>query len=92
MVCIRDKRTRKILGLSYSEDGLKFTANKSGRLLYYANAVIRPINGQVTVIGDLRKSPKVVIEPYIRNTHRSSLENNYEEFWACKARHMSNYY
>jgi hypothetical protein len=92
MVVMRDAKTRRALGLSYSEDGLKLTANKSGRLIYYNRAVIRPINGKVTVVGDLRISPRIIVEPYKRENHKSYAENNYEEFWACKAKHLATYY
>lgn len=92
MVCMRDKKTGRILGLSYSVDGLKWTANKTGRLLFFNNAVLKPSNAGVIVVGDTRPSNKVVIEPYQRRRHQSHAENNFEEFWACKARHMAHYY
>lgn len=92
MVCMRDKRTGRILGLSYSVDGLKWTANKSGRLLYFNGAVLKPTDNGVQVVGDTSPSEKVVIEPYTRKSHNNRFENNFEEFWACKAFHMATYY
>lgn len=92
MMCLRDERTGRILGLSYTVDGLKWTANKTGRLLFYQNAKIKPVDGGVAITGDTRPSKRVVVEPYIRKKHRSAFENNFEEFWSCKAKRMATYY
>lgn len=92
MVCLRDRKSGRILGLSYTEEGLKWTANKSGRLLYFNGAVLKPSLQGVVVVGDTSPSSKVVVEPYVRKRHKNSFENNFEEFWACKARHMATYY
>lgn len=40
---LRDKKTGTALNVSYSEDGLKWTTNATGKLLYYENARISTI-------------------------------------------------
>lgn len=40
LVCLRSKKTGNALGVSYTEEGLKWCTSASGRLIYYKNAKI----------------------------------------------------
>lgn len=39
---LRDAKTGNALNVSYSEDGLKWTTNAAGKLLYYQNGMLAP--------------------------------------------------
>lgn len=59
---LRDKSSGMALGVSYTEDGLKTIANKSGRYLYFRN---------VTNIKDIPKGIKnnrVIVEKFVPKT------------------------
>lgn len=70
---LRDSRSRKALGVSYSEDGLRWISNKYGRLLYFNKAYVE--HRKVGDIyfpyfsGDLRKSRNVYSERFIPTDH-----------------------
>lgn len=98
---LRDKKTGTALNVSYSEDGLKWTTNATGRLLYYDNAHIVPIvdlkssiKENRTVISHIsingygevpRKSDKVYVEKFVP-TNQPTLKGQIAEYtWVDKA-------
>lgn len=81
MYVLRDKKTRKPLNIAMTVDGLKYTANKMGKALYFKNAFFR--NGNIE--GDLAPSDRVVIEKFQPNTERNYRYLKEELTWLKKA-------
>lgn len=69
------------LNVSYSEDGLKWTANKWKESLYYKRAYIS--SGKIK--GDLTKSPDVYVEKFIPINHSDPFKQAAESTWVGKA-------
>jgi len=69
MYCIRERGSNKLLGVSFTEDGLKFIANKDAKILMYKNAKFAQEGNKVSVIGDLTLNPKVYVTVYKRLEH-----------------------
>lgn len=81
MVVIRSRKDNRILGMSHTEDGLKFINNKIGKLIYYKDARIKFIENQATVVGDLKPSDKVYVVPYVYVKHKDPGIQRMEDFW-----------
>lgn len=69
MYCIREKGTNKLLGVSFTEDGLKFIANKDAKILLFRNAKFDREGDKVVLKGDLRPNPDVYIAEYKKIDH-----------------------
>lgn len=72
---LREKSTSKALNVSYTEEGLKTTANKTGRYVYFSN---------VTNIKDLpmgKKSNKIYVEDFVPRTFTNNQLNKAEIHW-----------
>lgn len=87
ILIMRDKKTLKPLGISYSEDGLRGIANKNGIYLY--------CEGRVTdfkAAKTAKKSSNVLVERFIpRNFNNKALTTN-ELHWCIQAKHLINNY
>lgn len=92
LVVLRDRRG-KALNVSYSIDGLKWTANKFGKLLYYKNCYlgheeVSPGNWRPVFRGKMEKSPNVVVEKFVPRDHHNLGNQIAEYFWVQKAMKM----
>lgn len=86
-------KSGKGLGVSYSEEGLKLTANKGGKLLYYRDAYLRhkkDDSGQWIpyLDGDLTPSDKVYVEKFVPKDHKRKDFQIAEFRWVDKAHKM----
>ena len=60
----------RALNVSYSENGLKWTANKLGKLLYFENAFLVQKDGRPSFQGkDLKRSKQVIVEEFVPRDH-----------------------
>lgn len=83
LMVLRRKSDKMALNVSYTEDGLKWTANKLGRALFYKRAFI----SQGKFIGDLTPSNNVYVERFYP-TSPSGASKDYvaaECTWLTKA-------
>lgn len=64
---LRDKKTKRALGVSYTEDGLKWIVSRNQRLLYFKDAFLKinPKTNFPEFKGDLSKSDRVIVEKFI---------------------------
>jgi|AACY02.6.fsa_nt_gi hypothetical protein len=92
LVVLRNSRG-KALSVSYTEDGLKWAANKFGKLLYFDNAHLR--HRQMDdgswvpyVKGELKKSPRVTVEKFVPRDHRHISNQIAEYFWVNRGMKM----
>lgn len=75
MWCLRDKRTGTVLNVSYTIDGLKWTTDNLGRLIYFKSARIgTQYNSdyepsKLVFEGDTRVSDRVIVEPFVPTNH-----------------------
>lgn len=84
LVVLRDRRSNAALNVSYTEDGLKWTTNKVGRLLYYNKAFLS--SGRM--VGDLSPSKAVYIERFVPRDHPTSSAQVAEYTWIKKGTHL----
>jgi hypothetical protein len=85
LVVLRDKNTNKALNVSYSKEGLYWTMNKTGRLLYFEKALLKFGSGTPYFSGTLTKSNKVYVERFVPRTFPNPVLNKIEAQWADKA-------
>ena len=86
---LRDRRTGISLGVSYTEEGLKWTTNKHRKLLYYKNAYISHTeDGKPFFKGDLRKSPTIIVEKFVPQNFSNPKFQSIEYRWVDKALRM----
>ena len=85
---LREKRTDKAINVAYTIDGLKWTANKSGKSLYYNDAIFKIINGKISLVGDFKVSPFTYVERFYPRKFRSPFLNMCESTWINKAIQM----
>lgn len=86
MVVLRERKTNKPLNVAYTEEGLKWTANKTGRAIYFRSALFR--DGEI--IGkDMRKNPQFYVEKFTPNLSDTNRYIKEELLWMKKARHLS---
>jgi hypothetical protein len=88
MVVLREKRTNKPLNVAFTEEGLQWTANKSGRAIYFRSAVFR--NGKIEG-KDMRVSPFVYVEKFKPNLDPSNRFIKEELLWLKKAEMLKRY-
>ncbi len=84
MVIMRDKYTRKPLGVSFTEAGLRTTANKNGVYVY--------CKGRVNNLNDALKAqrnPNIIVERFIPREYPDNRSlTTAEILWINKAKHM----
>ena len=81
LLVLREKGTGKALGVSYTEDGLKTLANKTGRYIYFKNV------NNIKDIPKGIKSDKVYVEKFIPREFNNSFLNKTEAHWIECAKH-----
>ena len=93
MYCIREKNTNKLLGVSFTEDGLKFIANKDAKILLFRNAKFEQEDNKVVLKGDVYIARYEKIDHLDRSMKfsnsasayryqtRASALNRMENFW-----------
>lgn len=81
LVCLRDVKTGRLLNVSFSEEGLKWTISPQGKLIYFKKANIKRIhNSEYRIVaiepkGNLTMSEKVFVEPFVpRNSSNAYLQ------------------
>tara|TARA_R110000850_G_scaffold11713_2_gene40110 strand:+ start:1377 stop:1697 length:321 start_codon:yes stop_codon:yes gene_type:complete len=82
LVVLRDKRTHKALGVSYTEDGLRSIGNKLGVYVY--------CKGRVTDFGvalGAPKSEKVYVEKFVPRDFDNKLLTKCEIHWVNAAKY-----
>jgi len=82
MVIMRDKYTRKPLGISFSEEGLRTNANKAG-IYPYCEGRVTDFNSARTA----RKSPNIIVERFIPKDNLTGKQLTEEILWINKAKH-----
>lgn len=75
LYCIREKNSNKIMGVSFSPEGLRFLANKTGRILLYRNASFAVKNNKLEVVGDVRENENLYVTRYERIDHMRNYNN-----------------
>ena len=61
----------RALNVSYSEEGLKWTANKLGKLLYFEDAFLIQKDGKPTFQGkNLKRSKNIFVEEFVPMDHK----------------------
>ena len=95
LYCIRDKKTNKILGVSFSPEGLEYIANKTGRILLFRNArfavkysKFNHLNKYQEMKDSGRYDDKTL--NYIYNN--AKVMNSFEDFWEKSIEMKLNYY
>lgn len=78
---LRDAKTNQALGVSYTEDGLKTIANKTGRYLYFKNVT------KATQIAHGKKSNRVYSEKFIPRNFEDNTLMKAETHWVKAALH-----
>lgn len=81
MYCIRDRKTDKLLGVSFTEEGLKYIANNMGEVLLFRRARFSIKENKVVLTGDLRPNPNVYVTKYEKLYHRNAFLDKIETFW-----------
>jgi len=69
LYCIREKRSNKILGVSFSPKGLEYIANKTGRILLFRNARFAVKINKLEVVGDTTQDDRLYIAKYSKFNH-----------------------
>lgn len=83
LMVLRDRKTLKPLGISYTEEGLRGVANKNGVYLY--------CKGRVTDFNRARKeeiSPNVIVEQFQPRQFQNPIMASQEIFWSIQAKHL----
>lgn len=81
LVVLRRKKDNFPLNVSYTEDGLKWTANKIGRCLYFKDGFIR--GGKID--SSMELSDEVYVSHFVPINHRSESAQSAECLWTKKA-------
>jgi len=81
MFVLRLRKDGRILGMSYTEDGLRWVTNKVGKCIYYKNARLKQVNGQTILWGDTSPNPMVIVERYRYKKHEDKRIQYYEDYW-----------
>jgi len=82
MLIMRDKYTRKPLGIGFTEAGLRSSANKLG-VYPYCEGRVTDLNKARTA----RKSPNVIVERFIPKDNLQGRQLTDEILWINKAKH-----
>lgn len=72
---LRDKKTGKALNVSYTEEGLKTTANKMGKYVYFNNV------NRLSDIPNGKKSNNVIVEKFIPREFKDPQLQKIETHW-----------
>ena len=88
LVCLRDRYTKKLLGVSLTEDGLKVIANKIGKLPYYQDAKLVLEDNKLVAVGNVEKSNKTIVVPFKPIEHKDPMLVKCEILWITKARYL----
>lgn len=88
---LRDVSSGNALNVSYSLEGLYWSTNASGKLIFFRNAQLMKVYGKdalptnVRIVGDTRLSDKVYVERFVP-TNRPTLRGQIAEYtWTRKA-------
>lgn len=91
---LRNSRTHTALNSSYTPEGLYWTTNEDGKLLFFKNARIESVyNSDYTVtnlkiVGDTRPSDKVYIEKFVPDNRPTKQGQIAEYTWVAKAQQL----
>lgn len=85
LVVLRSTDTNEALNVSYSKEGLYWTANKTGKLLFFEKAFLKFANGTPYFSGTLTKSNKVYVEKFVPRTFSNPKFHKSEVMWVDKA-------
>jgi hypothetical protein len=88
MVVLRERKTNKPLNVAFTEEGLQWTANKTGRAIYFRSAVFR--NGRIEG-RDLRKNPFLYVEQFKPNLDPKNRYIKEELLWLKKAEALNRF-
>ena len=86
---LRDRKTNKALAVAFTEDGLKYTSNKTGKLIYFRNAKLVKVGNKLCVEGDIRRSNRVYTEVFKPKEFDNPHLTRCEILWIDKALKMS---
>lgn len=84
LVVLREKKSGTALNVSYTVEGLKWTTNKVGKLLYFNKAYLT--SGKW--VGDLSPSPYVYVEKFVPQDQPSMAGQVAEYTWIKKGTHL----
>ena len=82
LLVLRKRGSNVALNVSYTEDGLKWTCNKVGRLLYYKSGIIK--DGSIYT-KDTEMSSDVYVEPFVPRNFSNEEAQVIEYTWCKKA-------
>lgn len=89
LYCLRDVRSNKLLDVSYTPDGFKYTTNDFGRLIYFTKARLQLVmvkdKKYLLPKGNLSISPNVIVEKFVPINHRHPKLQIAEYFGVNKA-------
>lgn len=93
MYVLRDSRTKVALNSSYTPEGLYWTTNTYGKLVYFKNAKLQNVYRDnvltsVKIVGDTRPSDKVYIEKFSPQNHHTTRGQISEYTWTAKAQQL----
>lgn len=89
---LRDSQTGNALNTSYTPEGLYWTTNVSGKLIYFRNARLERVYDKTTkepltvkIVGDTRPNDKVYIEKFVPRDRPTVRGQIAEYTWTDKA-------
>ena len=85
LLSLREKKSGKLLGIGFSEEGLGMIANKIGKIPYYNNGYFASNGKAVIKMGDLSKSSKVEVGKFIPTDHGNTYLFKCELLWIKQA-------
>lgn len=71
-LCVLRKRNGMAIDVSYSEDGLKLSCAKNGKLYYYQNAFLKGVTPYSKHPKGLEKDPNVYVELFVPKSYENS--------------------
>lgn len=91
MYALRDVKTKRALNVSYSEEGLMWSTNATGKLIYFEDARLERVynrDGNITNVkirGNLNLNPNVYVEKFVPSNQPTSKGQITEYTWTSKA-------
>jgi hypothetical protein len=91
MYALRDMKTKRALNVSYSEEGLMWSTNATGKLIYFENAHLQRVydkEGNITNVrigGNLNLNPNVYVEKFVPSNQPTTKGQITEYTWTSKA-------
>ena len=80
---LRERRTGNILNTAYSPEGLYWTTDSAGRLVYFKDARFQKVYDRATkavthlkIVGDTRPNPEVYVERVSKTAERTLVRSN----------------